>query len=336
MESIFREGVAHQEAGRLEEAEACYRRIPGWKPDETLGNLGIILRQTGRLEEAEAVLREALRAAPANLNIQHTLGMVLLQRGAYAEGWAMYEARHGLLPRPTAPFPEWRGEPIGDRHILVVAEQGLGDQILWSRFLPRLAARAGRVSLAVARPLERLLDDLPVTVLRSPSPGFEDFHADVWASLGSVARWLEATPDDAPAPYLSAPPRPGGGIGLMLEGGPRNPNSARLPPPGVAAAIRGLRPFVDLSPDASGARDMRDTAEIIAGLDAVVTVDTSVAHLAGALGKPCWILLPRPAADWYSRWEGDRTPWYPQARQIRQRAPGDWAGVVAALAEALP
>jgi ADP-heptose:LPS heptosyltransferase len=122
----------------------------------------------------------------------------------------------------------------------------------------------------------------------------------------------------------------------MLEGGLRNPNNARLPGPGAAAAIRGLRSFVDLSPEASGARDFGDTAAMLSGLAGVATVDTSVAHLAGALGVPCWILLPRPAADWYTRWDGERTPWYPSARLVRQRKPGDWAGVVAELAAQLP
>jgi hypothetical protein len=338
MESIFREGVAHQKAGRLEEAEACYRRAAAWRPDMTLGNLGVLLRKTGRLEEAEAVLREAHRAAPGNLLVRHTLGMVLLQRGSYAEGWRFYEARHQLLHRPTAPLPEWQGEPLTGKHILVVAEQGLGDQILWSRFIPLLAQIAGKVSLAVARPLERLFEQLPATVLKSPPPTFEGVEADVWASLGSVPRWLEAGPDDAPAPTLdvASASAPGRGLGLMLEGGLRNPNNDRLPGPGVAAAIRGLRSFADVAPEMTGARDFADTAVIMGAMAGVVTVDTSVAHLAGALGKPCWIMLPRPAADWYTRWDSDRTPWYPSARLVRQRAPGDWAGVIATLADQLP
>ncbi|MBW8812020.1 MAG: glycosyltransferase family protein [Caulobacterales bacterium] len=336
MESIFREGVAHQAAGRLEAAEACYRRAAAWRPEMTLGNLGAVLRVTGRLDEAEGVLREALTAAPANPYVRHTLGMVLLQRGQYAEGWRHYEARHELLPRPTAPFPEWRGESLRGKRILVMAEQGLGDQILWSRFIPLLAAQAAEVILAVARPLAPLFAQLPATVRHGVA--FDELKVDVWASLGSVPRWLEAGPQDAPAPTLVAPAagRSAAGLGLMLEGGLRNPNGARLPGPGAAAAIGGLRPFVDVSPQASGAQDFQDTAGILAGLEGVVSVDTSVAHLAGALGRPCWIILPRPAADWYTRWDDDRTPWYPSARLVRQRSPGDWAGVAAALDAQLP
>jgi hypothetical protein len=335
MESIFSEALEHQRAGRLDEAEACYRRIAGFRPGPTLANLGVILRITGRLDEAEAVLREAHAVAPESAGIRHTLGMTLLQLGQYAEGWAFYEARHALLPRPTAPLPEWRGESLAGKRILVVAEQGLGDQILWSRFVPLLTAQAAQVRLAVARPLVRLFDQLPVEVFNAQA--FDSGMADVWASMGSVPRWLGAGPDDAPAPTLRAPvpAHPPAGVGLMLQGGDRNPHPDRVPGRGIAKAIRGLMPFVELAPELSGARDFADTAERIAGLEQVVTVDTSVAHLAGSLGKPVSILMSRPAVDWYVNWKDERSAWYPSARIIRQRSPGDWAGVLADLASAL-
>lgn len=335
MESIFHEGVAHQKAGRLDEAEACYRQAASWRPSWALGNLGVVLRITGRLEEAEAVLREALAAEPDNPRAQHTLGMTLIQLGRYAEGMALYEARHKLLARPTAPFPEWQGEPLKGKRILVLAEQGLGDQILWSRFIPLLAREAAEVRLAVARPLVRLFEQLPAAVFNAQS--FEEQPVDLWASMGSVPRWLNAGPDDAPSPTLraSAPVGPTRGIGLMLQGGDRNPNPSRVPTGGVAKAIRGLADFTPLDPESSGARDFADTADRIAGLAHVVTVDTSVAHLAGSLGKPTTILMSRPAVDWYANWDDDRTPWYPTARLVRQRIPGDWAGVIAGVAEAV-
>ncbi|HEX7887150.1 MAG TPA: tetratricopeptide repeat protein [Phenylobacterium sp.] len=335
MESIFRQGVAHQKAGRLDEAEACYRQVIGWRPGWVLGNLGAILRITGRLDEAEAVLREAAAADPANAQPRHTLGMTLLQSGKYAEGWAYYQARHQLLSRPTAPFPEWQGESLRGKRILVVAEQGLGDQILWSRFIPLLVGQAAEVRLAVARPLVRLFSQLPAHVFNAQS--FEHEKVDVWASLGDVPRWLGAGPDDAPAPTFNAPAPSGppAGIGLMLQGGPLNPNPSRVPGPAIAKAIRGLRKFTPLDPETSGARDFAETAALIGGLDRVVSVDTSVAHLAGALGKPCTVLLSRPAIDWYANWKDDRTPWYPSVRSIRQRTAGDWAGVLADLAGAL-
>lgn len=335
MESIFYEGLEHQKAGRLDEAEACYRRAAGWRPSWTLGNLGVILRTTGRLDEAEAVLREALAAEPGQPRAEHTLGMTLMQLGKYAEGTALYETRHKLLPRPTAPFREWQGESLKDKRILILGEQGLGDQILWSRFIPLLAQEALEVRLAVARPLVRLLEQLPVKVFNAQS--FDDQPVDLWASIGSVPRWLGAGPADAPAPTLQAPAPapPAKGVGLMLQGGAGNPNPARVPTGVAAKAIRGLADFTPLDPESSGARDFADTASRIAALERVVTVDTSVAHLAGSLGKPTLILMPRPAVDWYSNWKDDRTPWYPSARLVRQRAPGDWAGVIADVATAL-
>lgn len=335
MESVFDEGVAHQKAGRLEEAEACYRRITDWRPEWTLVNLAVVLRITGQLDEAEAVARRAMAVAADNAGLRHTLGMTLLQLGRYAEGWPLYEARHEFLPRPTAPFPEWRGESLAGKRILVLAEQGLGDQILWSRFIPLLASKAAEVRLAVARPLVRLLDTLPAHVFNAQS--FDDETVDVWASIGSIPRWLGAGPADAPPPTLqrAAPTLPPAGIGLMLQGGDRNPNPARVPGSPIAKAIRGLAPFVELAPELSGARDFADTADRIARLEQVVTVDTSVAHLAGSLGTPCWILMSRPAIDWYVDWKTGRSPWYPSARVIRQRTPGDWAGVIADTAAAL-
>jgi hypothetical protein len=333
MEAAFRQALAWHKAGRLDEAEALYRQSAAWKPEWTLGNLGVILRTTGRLDEAEAVLRAALAADPANGPVRHTLGMTLLQLGKYAEGWALYEARRELHPAPAPPaLPEWRGESLAGKRIIVVGEQGLGDQIMLSRFLPNL--QASEVALACSWPLVRLLSALPAKV--SSPKTWEGFAADCWTYLGSVPRWLELGPRDAPAPYLPCPSAPARGTGLMLQGSPTNTaNIHRLPGPAVVSAVRGLGAFTDLSPEASGARDFADTAAIVAGLERVVTVDTSVAHLAGAMGKPCWVLASRPMMDWYLNWHDDRTPWYPSYRIVRQPNPGNWAGVIARLAAML-
>lgn len=333
MEALFRQALAAHKAGRLDEAEALYRRNAAWKPQWTLGNLGVILRTTGRLEEAEAVLRAALAAEPTQATVRHTLGMTLLQEGKWAEGWALYEARRELLPLPAPPpLPEWRGESLAGKRLLVVGEQGLGDQIMLSRFLPLI--EADEVALACSRPLVRLLSALPVKVFNPET--WDGVAADCWTYMASVPRWLELGPQDAPAPFLPCPPRPSAGTGLMLQGEPSNTaNLYRLPGPAVAEAIRGLGDFVDLSPEATGAADFAQTAAIVAGLERVVTVDTSVAHLAGAMGKPCWVLASRPMMDWYLNWSGEGCVWYPSYRILRQPSPGDWAGVVARLAAML-
>jgi hypothetical protein len=337
MNSTFTRALDHHKAGRLQEAEALYRQLRNWRPAWVLGNLGMIFRVTGRLEEAEAVLRKAVAADPKNLGNIHSLGLTLLQLGQYAEGWRHFEARRSLtpLPKPGISVPPWRGESLRGKRILVMGEQGLGDQILFSRFIPLLAEIASEVIFAAGRPLVSYFQPLPARVFHPDS--WADVQADVWTSLGSLPHWLGAGPADAPAPTLT--PRAGDatpvGFGLMLAGGGHNPNHARLPPPPMARAIRGLAPFTDLDPSVSGARDFAQTAEIVAGLQGVVTVDTSVAHLAGAMGKPCWILVPRPAVDWYTSWRDDRSPWYPSARVVRQREPGNWVGVIADVAEVM-
>jgi len=334
MEHLFRQALSLQRAGRLDEAEALYRQLGDWRPDWTLHNLGVILRTTGRLAEAEATLRLALAADPSRPQVRHTLGMTLLQAGKYAEGWRHYEARFQILPKPQPPaLPEWRGESLAGKRLIVVAEQGFGDQILLSRFVGMTGA--DEVALACARPLVRLLSALPVEVF-NPADGGDAARGDCWTYLGQAPRWLELGPQDAPAPYLPCPPRPASGVGLMLQGAAINGNNAhRLPPPGAARALRGVADFVDLSPEASGARDFAETAEIVAGLETVVTVDTSVAHLAGAMGKPCWVMMAAQAIDWWANWRDDRTPWYPSVRLIRQRRVGDWAGVIAEVARVL-
>ena len=334
MEEQFQQAIALHREGRLEEAEALYRQVIDWRP-AVLHNLGVILRTTGRLEEAEAVLRRSMAANPAALHSRHTLGMTLLQAGKYAEGWRHYEARFQVLDKPPPPdLPEWRGESLAGKRLIVVGEQGLGDQILLSRFVGMTGA--DEVAFACGRPLVRLLSALPVEVFNPGASWDEAGGGDCWTYLGQIPRWLELGPKDAPAPYLPCAPQPLSGVGLMLEGAAKNGNNARrLPGAAAATAVRGLAPFVDLSPEASGARDFADTAEIMAGLERVVSVDTSVAHLAGAMGKPCWVMAPAVAIDWWMNWQDDRSAWYPSVRVIRQRRPGDWAGVIVALASAL-
>jgi tetratricopeptide (TPR) repeat protein len=331
MESVFRQALALQREGRLDEAEVLYRPILGWRPDWTAGNLGMLLRTTGRLEEAEAMLRMALAADPQNLALQHSLGLTLLQRGQYAEGWRLYEARHALRNWPSPPFPHWQGESLAGKRILVVGEQGLGDQILLSRFVPLLAPQAGEVLFAPQAPLVRLM--APLHTIELAPKDWGAVEVDYWTALASIPRWLEAGPADAPASYLAWPAatRAPSGTGLMLQGGPQNANPRRVPGPDVARAIRGLAAFTDLDPEVTGARDFAETAALVTGLERVVSVDTAVAHLAGALGKPCLILLPRPAGDWYTNWHDDLTPWYASARTIRQSRPGDWTGVLMEL-----
>lgn len=335
MHPLIHQGADLYRAGRLDEAEACFRQVVDLDPIPALLNLGVVCRITGRIDESAELLRRGIAMRPDLASLNYQLGMTLLQKGEYAQGWIHYEGRHAILPRATAPLPEWQGESLRGKRILVIAEQGLGDQVLWARFIPLLRAQAAEVGLAVARFLVPLFEGLADRVFNAQS--FEDMPYDVWASMGSVPRWLGAGPDDARPPYLLAQTSAAApsGLGLMLDGGDRNPNPARLPPPEVARRIRALAPFVDLAPEATGATDFSRTAEIMTGLERIVSVDTSVAHVAGAMDKPGLVMLPRPARDWYTNWADDRSPWYPSLRTVRQPRPGDWEFVVEGLSDAL-
>jgi len=292
------------------------------------------LLAAGRLAEAETALRELLAAHPDEPHVQHALSHALLGQGRYAEGWGFYEARHRMVaggwPKPQLPLPEWRGEPVAGKRLLVWPEQGFGDQIMHARFAAWAARQGAAVTLLAPPELYRLFQSLTgVHVVEAA--GRVDFKADVWVMLGSMAgRGGFTTGDLCSAPYLAAEPRRmAARIGVMAGSASGHPSVARKSLDEASAArLLGLPGALDLRPEATGARDFAETAEIIAGLDVVISIDTSVAHLAGALGKPVRVLLFAPNPDW--RWgpAGETTPWYPTARLCRQQAPGDWSAAV--------
>jgi tetratricopeptide (TPR) repeat protein len=296
-------------------------------------------------DRAEACYRRALALQPEAAATRRALGVLLLSLGRYPEGFALFEARHALpqYGKPDLPFPEWREGPSPER-LLIWPEQGFGDQIQFARFAPVLQARGVAVTLVCWPPLARLFAqsfDLPVIA----AAGVVDFpDPDAWVMAMSLAARLGVTPDTIPdAPYLRAAAAPsprlrglpsGFRVGLMTRGNPAYAaDQTRSLTPAAEAALHALpATVVGLAPEQTGAADFADTAALIAGLDLVISVDTAVAHLAGAMGKPCWILLPAKTVDW--RWLRGRSdsPWYPSARLYRQTAPGDWDGVVATVA----
>jgi len=303
-------------------------------PAGRLHDEGGLHKQHGRLREAEAALRAALALAPDNAKTRHALGIVLLSQGRYAEGWPLYDARHqvpelGLL-KPGLPYPEWRGEPLAGKRLLIFPEQGFGDQIMFARFAPLLRDRGAKVTLICNLLLARLFEGLGVEVIAA-SGAVEFADPDYWVMSGSVAGRAVAGPQEVPAePYLFATPSaPGGGVGVVTQGNPKHANDANRSLFGRdAERLLALPSARSLALADTGAQDFADTAAIVAGLDLVVTVDTSVAHLAGAMGKPVWILIPSLMTDW--RWMEGRTdsPWYPTARLYRQARPGDWSEVL--------
>jgi len=337
--------VALGHGGQFTAAEEALRRLQLSNPQSPKAayELGALLRRIGRYGAAEPLLRRALELDPLNPAHRHAMANILLCLGRYEEAWRYYDARHDIPalnnPRPRLRFPEWRGEDPAGKRLVVLPEQGLGDQIQAARFAPQLTALGAEVTWICAPPLARLFQEgLGVTVLaaegrtRFPDP-------DYWTTSGALAARLNVTLSSIPqAPYLRAGAPTGSQrravrVGLTTRGNPNHANDAeRSLTDADAAALRGLPvEIVDLSPAATGARDFADTAGIMADLDLVISVDTSVAHLAGALGRPCWVLLPAIGTDW--RWLADRddSPWYPSIRLYRRMLGDDWSTVVSRL-----
>lgn len=291
---------------------------------------GYQLAALGRLAEAEAWFRSCgPHLSPLET---YALGIVLLAQGRYGEGLAGYELRHAVLSPNRAPLPwsYWRGEDLYGKHLVIFPEQGLGDQIQFSRFAPILQERGATITLLCASALTRLFTslDVPVTAA-SGQVSFPDPDYCVWSN--SLLRVAGPSVEGVPGiPYLHVAPRASGArIGVAVRGNPSHPNDFhRSLPTAEVSRLLSLSGVINLDPSETGAADMLDTAQIVAGLDLVISVDTSVAHLAGALGKPVWVMLPDFNTDW--RWMRGRpdSPWYPSARLIRQSTPGNWSDVV--------
>jgi Flp pilus assembly protein TadD len=363
-------GLALRQANRLEEAAEAVRMGIRRVPDDVqaLGNLAGLLKELARPADAEASYRRALLLRPDDATLHVNLGIVLLLSGRLTEGWEEYEWRFraGAAKLPPCDRPQWNGEPLAGRTLLVRAEQGLGDTIQFCRYVPLLPAD-GSLIFEVQPGLRRLMSCLPgstqLVTVGETLPRF-----DLYCPLLSPPHLLGNK--GAQVPYLTAEPdrvtqwrdrlgTNGYRIGVAWQG---NPESAaergRSVPlhhfmplaqvPGVRlislqkqhgleqlhAMPAGLRietlgENFDHGPDA-----FIDTAAVMQSLDLVITSDTSVAHLAGALGCPVWVAL-KHVPDWRWQLKGDRIAWYPTMRLFRQTQRGDWEGVFARIAEQL-
>ncbi|MGZ3377176.1 MAG: tetratricopeptide repeat-containing glycosyltransferase family protein [Phenylobacterium sp.] len=308
--------------------------------------LGGTYSETGQTELAESELLAALAIRPDDNQTKVALAGLYLSLGRYAEGWPLLQARIPLHPDVVPPirlsFPEWRGEPIAGKSILVWIEQGFGDQIQFARFANSLKALgAAHVTLGCRPVLADLfstlsgVDAVIATKVGETSP--IQLH-DYWSRYFSLPEALGVTLETLPAaPYLSVPAgRParwadhakGARVGLAWQASPTGFNGANkgLPPDQAQRLLAAGA--ISLDPADTGAQDFADTAAIIEGLDLVISIDTSVAHLAGAMGKPVWTLLPFLHCDW--RWLRGRvdSPWYPSMRLYRHGERQDWAALV--------
>lgn len=336
---IFLAAKAAQQEGRLQAAregyEATIAKYPQAAP--AYHNLAVVLGELGDWERYEAVLRDALSHWPAEPRFQLNLALSRLAEGDYAEGLPLFEARRGAVEGQVEPprfdMPEWTQGPPPPS-LLIAPEQGLGDQIQFARYAPVLKAQGTVVALMCSKPLVRLFEPLKVRIL---ARGEQAPQLYGWTLMGSLPLLMGTTLDTVPPPIrIEARPKTRRGVGVVTRGNPGHPNDKNRSLSAEAAeALMALPGATSLAVEDTGVRDMQETAELIAGLDLVVSVDTSVAHLAASMGKPTWILLSAIKTDW--RWgrAGETTPWYPSARLFRQREPGDWMGVVEAVKAAL-
>lgn len=358
-------------AGRHEEALAVYRRIlarqaglaPVWV------NCGNVLRQLGRHDEAFAAYRRALELQPELAEAQMEMAQALLLQEDFAEGWARLEWRWRTAQLAgrylSSPAPAWQGESLAGRHILLWTEQGAGDAIQFARYLPLVADLAASVTLRAPPALAELLATADPRVNILPVGEVLPAHDCHCPLLSLPLRLSRPLPAVAASPYLQADARRRQAwkaylaplrqprVGLVWAGrrGDRAGDDRHLalvellPLAGLASLVCLQKEFSGSDPEVLAAwpemrvpgellRDFAETAALIAELDLVVSVDTAVAHLAGALGKPCCLLL-RHGSEW--RWgaAGESSLWYASLRLFRQAAPGAWAEPVAAIAALL-
>jgi Flp pilus assembly protein TadD len=364
-------GLVLQNLDRSEEAITAFQTALHLRPGyvDALLNLGLVQRQSGKTDDAIRCFQEAVRREPQNPEAHWEFGTTLLSLGEFKTGWPEYEWRWQLknFTTPAARFsqPRWDGSELHGQRILLHCEQGYGDIIQFARYATLVARRGGEVILGCPPALSSLLKTVPGVSEIATTPGGLEF--DVHAPLMSLPAIFATTVANIPAtgPYLTAPPGPPAGVlpaapgfkvGIVWAGDPANKNDRRrsvtlehfLPlvkMPGIICySLQVGARTADLNhPEFAGRivelgggfHDFADTARAVAELDLIITVDTALAHLAGALGKPVWLLLPYEA-EWRWMLEREDSPWYPTMRLFRQSAPGDWKGLFERLLLALP
>lgn len=357
--------------GRLDEGLAMVRRAQALAPTDPVAHFNESMLRYERLEPDQCVraARRAIALKPDMPEAHMRLGQTLLLTGAMAEGWDEYEWRYQIAGAqalmPKTDKPQWNGMPLpDDQTLLLIADQGYGDVLMFARYLPWAFARARSVSIATSVEMRSLLerhypqatyfsrwDECPPYTAFCPFSGLPRLH---YTRLDSVP---PPTAGFAPLPDLVSTWRqrlddllPAGArrIGIAWAGRPTHNNDRNrsisldtLAPfgqvPGIVlvslqkgpaaaqtANWRGPAPLVSLD---AQIETFEDTAAILTCLDALVCVDTSVGHLAGALGRPAWVMLPY-APDWRWLMQRSDSPWYPSLRLFRQQAPRGWTGLI--------
>lgn len=355
------------EMGFFEQAAKSYQQALQLAPTlhDSRVALATCLQSQGKIHEALVACAQVLKAAPDHAEAHWNYSLLLLLQGNYATGFREYEWRWRKR-RFTSPLrdftePRWHGGSLTGKTILIYAEQGLGDTIQFCRYLPLLMEQGAQVLFECHRPLKALMqtlgDGITVSAFEEQLP-----YYDCQAPLLSLPFLMNSTLETIPTvvPYLQPPVERllfwqsvlpaciGRRVGLCWSG-KRYPDPGRscqpemLAPLGTVAGVEYLSlqvdlegvkppfPLVDLT---MLVQDFADTAALMAQLDLVITIDTAVAHLAGALGKETWLLVPF-APDWRWGLQREDCPWYPSMRLFRQQEPGDWEPVMREVALAL-
>lgn len=337
--------------------------------------MSTLLAHMGQLQEAESLMQQVLHARRADRRCRNALGMVQLQQGNFAAGWSNYQARYAadnpdrFFTLPKLPIRYWQGEDLLGKTLLVRTEQGMGDEIQFCRYLTRVKTekQAETVIMLGSEALKPLMGTLPHLdhYLTRDDQQHALPPADYWCSLLDLPQHFLNSPQPFSAhhPYLFSTadqqekwPIKGNGkkIGIVWKGSSGHKNDSQR----SLAHLSQLAPLFDLPEinwislqKGAGEEDIidfphvqplgaqfssyQDTAAVIAQLDLVIGVDTSAIHLAGAMGKPCWVLLPAWARDW--RWLENRedSPWYPQMRLFARGQDEEWSAVITRVKQAL-
>jgi tetratricopeptide (TPR) repeat protein len=361
------------ELERNEAALAIFDRAVALAPDDpmTLNNRGIALQVLNRHDEALKCCERALAIDPAHADAHYNEGFIRLTLGDLRNGWPKYEFRFDKVepmpPRRGFPQPLWGGESFRGRRLLLHAEQGIGDTLQFVRYVPLIAHEGGEIILEVQRQLKTLLapiEGVSSLVIRDePLPAF-----DIQCPLLSLPRIFGTELGTIPSkvPYIEAPPEriekwkrrvPDSGlrVGVGWAGNPqfkadrsRSIGLARLAPLFAQAGVQFISLHREVRPEHAGLlkslprithfgeelEDFADTAAIVSQLDLVISSDTSIVHLAGAMGVPVWVLL-KFSPDWRWMLNSEESPWYPTAKLYRQPSLGDWESVVERVREDL-
>lgn len=361
-------GIALFRQGRLSEALEFYRIVALRTPHEPAAqsNVAYTLQRMGRVEEAIEHYQNALKINPQHEKTHSNYALALLLAGRYSEGWAEYEYRSIPILKKY-PQPVWADESLSDTTIVVHTEQGFGDTIQFVRYLPMLHDRGASIILHGSPELYRLLShhgDYQVIRHGDPLPAFDlqcgllslpHRFGTILDTIPRAMSYLNAERDGACQWQKRMTPYRGMKVGLVWAGNPKNTEDAER-----SISFDLLQPLLDVRnitffslqkklalPQTqtlplsvqwvdwtSELSDFADTAALIANLDLVIAVDTAVAHLAAALGRPVWTMLEySPDFRWLLHRED--TPWYPTMRLFRQSQHGDWPAVIQKVAAEL-